>query len=439
MRYLTVIRHCSAPVATTLALIVALTVSACAGASSGTSSGTSSGASPAATATTPTTPLIYTVDATGNPSVLTSETSHLNALDTQTGKQAWSVQIPGEASFLGAAVLLNGVLYADSSDITGATPTVSGTGHVSAFNPQTGKLLWQHDSPNLNFDALLTDGSTLVALMGPTAGGQTINPVLVGINPSDGSQLWQKPLGNVSGTPYVVVTSGMVVTATQTRINGQKTTLRAFNASTGATAWSVSVAGFIGNLTAGSAGIFAGVNSSTTGTGQVVAYSAQTGAQMWQKRLPGMARSWQQRQGPSMPMRFRPPRPRSSRSIRIPGRSPGKLPFPSQAHKDHSHGRIRRVSSPSLWEHRGKHSRNSARLLATRSGVKRCREMPSHSCSPKMAHSISRSRPSLQDPRQRHSRHSTNKPARSHGQCRYLAISSAYWSKEKEHPTIAWH
>lgn len=287
MRYLTVIRHCSAPVATTLALIVALTVSACAGASSGTSSGTSSGASPAATATTPTTPLIYTVDATGNPSVLTSETSHLNALDTQTGKQAWSVQIPGEASFLGAAVLLNGVLYADSSDITGATPTVSGTGHVSAFNPQTGKLLWQHDSPNLNFDALLTDGSTLVALMGPTAGGQTINPVLVGINPSDGSQLWQKPLGNVSGTPYVVVTSGMVVTATQTRINGQKTTLRAFNASTGATAWSVSVAGFIGNLTAGSAGIFAGVNSSTTGTGQVVAYSAQTGAQMWQKTLAG--------------------------------------------------------------------------------------------------------------------------------------------------------
>ncbi len=183
--------------------------------------------------------------------------------------------------------MLNGVLYADSSDITGATPTVSGTGHVSAFNPQTGKLLWQHDSPNLNFDALLTDGSTLVALMGPTAGGQTINPVLVGINPSDGSQLWQKPLGNVSGTPYVVVTSGMVVTATQTRINGQKTTLRAFNASTGATAWSVSVAGFIGNLTAGSAGIFAGVNSSTTGTGQVVAYSAQTGAQMWRKTLAG--------------------------------------------------------------------------------------------------------------------------------------------------------
>ncbi len=259
-----------------LAAGVMIGVSACAG-----STTTTGSSAPTRTPGSAPTSLVYGIELKGSLTNLQSVSTQVVALDAQSGAQVWHAQVPG-ASFFAPLAVINGTVYAISSAVSTTTSSsFSAPGHLSAFDGQTGALLWEHDNPNTSYSELLTDGSALVALSSTSSGPSAPPIMLIGLNPSNGSALWQKTLGT-NNTPYVVFANGAVVVAFS---SGANTQLQSFNASDGSSLWSKQESGFVGNMLADNGAAYLGVNGGLTST--FAALNPKTGVPIWQKTING--------------------------------------------------------------------------------------------------------------------------------------------------------
>lgn len=172
-----------------------------------------------------------------------------------------------------------------------------------AYDASTGAVTWQRRSADAWDDearaiAATADGHEVVAT-GTHAGGATGDDFLtVAYNPSTGAKLWSKTLndsadGDDTAAALAITpdSATMLVTGTTPKPSaGTALTTVAYNAATGAHAWSrLYGTGTATGLAVSpdSSDVFAlGTTGDSPAVCEVVALSAGDGTQIWQKRLP---------------------------------------------------------------------------------------------------------------------------------------------------------
>ena len=183
----------------------------------------------------------------------------LVAIDADTRKVAWRVPLPG-VSRTGAVV--DGAIAAVGTD----------GGSVVAVDPSTGTVLWTKDVGDcIDVPLAAANGTLFVAVRSI----QRQAPQIVALRETDGSTVWSQPYiprtsGSAAGAPSVA--DGTVYVALS------DATVRAVDASTGGERWAARLNAFVGGappVIVGDAVVVADTR------GQVYRLDAATGARVW--------------------------------------------------------------------------------------------------------------------------------------------------------------
>jgi outer membrane protein assembly factor BamB len=227
----------------------------------------SSTATTAPTATPPpSTPhFVYVVATTG-----ASQTASvaLYALQASTGAIAWHMQLT-------SALVARYPALADASTVY--VSTTNGTdGLLTAYVATSGQHRWTTTFAHTTFTLLANQAGVLVGLKG--------NTQLVGLQASDGSQLWQVTVPKTFAFD-ITVGSGTVYAYAPSPVNE----LLAYRISDGTALWHTAIDRPLDTFGASPTTVFATFFQSNNRQpiGGVAAYSAATGARQWEKTTSG--------------------------------------------------------------------------------------------------------------------------------------------------------
>lgn len=185
-------------------------------------------------------------------------TAGLTALNGRDGNDAWHAAT-GDPSTNFQPIMVNGIIYTEGGSAQPSSRT------LVAVRASDGQMLWKAPMPNPNF-TIASDG--LIVLVQAKADG------LFALDAATGALRWRL---DQPATDPVYVKDGLAV-ATITDAQGQGAHLAVYQEADGKPLWQLIYADL------------AGINHNavyTSGSGEVLAYAAHTGKELWHSEIAG--------------------------------------------------------------------------------------------------------------------------------------------------------
>src|SRR5579862_7335235 len=204
-------------------------------------------------------PVVY-----GGYAASTDTTGGVTALSAATGQLLWTAEFAQDVDTNGGLAAGGGAVYATTSD-----------GEIYAFRGSSGTKLWRVAGQQIAFE-----GSTPLAAGGAVYACSSDNPpVLYAVQAATGTVLWRQPLG-ASAFPATLDAAGGLLFAGLTRSQSDDPgagDLSAWNATTGQQLWQATVPGGVFPVLAGPGNVvYSGSNN-----GVLEAWQASTGNRLW--------------------------------------------------------------------------------------------------------------------------------------------------------------
>jgi eukaryotic-like serine/threonine-protein kinase len=201
----------------------------------------------------------------------------LFAVDGQTGKSLWQRPMSSTAGFEMQITPAESAVYVATHSFQ---PDQSSVSHVLALDGATGSVLWQRTLPGSYYPSVpLLAENTL--FLGLAVGSSSPTQQLVALRPSDGATLWSIQVGaTVANAPRLFASSGVIY------VQLSNSDFQARRLADGKLLWTSNHSRAIqGLIVAGPDAVYDLVSFGGTAaysSATITAYSAQTGAQLWQ-------------------------------------------------------------------------------------------------------------------------------------------------------------